>query len=113
MNRLTDNDKTWGPFTLARWGKRISFELRSGDDEDPECNLLVVAFGWAFRVMLPNIIKPFGKYKDRLIIELPVFYLEWFASKGFPSGKLGMMLSTIHIIRTNGLEHLLRPLRKG
>jgi uncharacterized protein (DUF3820 family) len=56
---------------------------------------------------------PFGKYKDRLIIELPVFYLEWFASKGFPSGKLGMMLSTIHIIRTNGLEHLLRPLRKG
>ena len=64
MNRLTDNDKTWGPFTLARWGKRISFELRSGDDEDPECNLLVVAFGWAFRVMLPNIIKPFGKYKE-------------------------------------------------
>ncbi len=56
---------------------------------------------------------PFGKYKDRLIIELPVLYLEWFASKGFPSGKLGMMLSTIHIIRTNGLEHLLRPLRKG
>jgi uncharacterized protein (DUF3820 family) len=56
---------------------------------------------------------PFGKYKDRLIIELPVFYLEWFASKGFPSGKLGMMLSTIHIIRTNGLEHLLRQLRKG
>lgn len=55
----------------------------------------------------------FGKYKNRLIIELPVFYLEWFASKGFPSGKLGMMLSTIHIIRTNGLEHLLRPLRKG
>lgn len=56
---------------------------------------------------------PFGKYKDKLICELPVFYLEWFATQGFPSGKLGMMLSTMHVIRTNGLEHLLRPLRKN
>lgn len=64
MNRMTDNDKTWGPFTLGRWGKRISFEIRSGDDEDSESNVLVVAFGWAFRVLIPNIIKPFGKYKE-------------------------------------------------
>ncbi|MBL4585869.1 MAG: DUF3820 family protein [Flavobacteriales bacterium] len=49
---------------------------------------------------------PFGKYKNWKIMEIPVYYLEWFATKGFPTGKLGMMLSTAHVIRTNGLEHL-------
>lgn len=53
---------------------------------------------------------PFGKHKDQLLHRLPVNYLEWFAREGFPPGKLGMMLSTIHIIKTNGLDALLNPL---
>ena len=61
---------------------------------------------------LVNMKMPFGKYKDRLLCDLPVFYLEWFAREGFPEGKLGMLLSTIHIIKTNGLEDLLKPLKK-
>ncbi|ATL49126.1 hypothetical protein COR50_19190 [Chitinophaga caeni] len=66
----------------------------------------------------PEILKelvtmkmPFGKYKDVKIADLPVSYLEWFAAQGFPKGKLGMLLSTAHIIKTNGLGHLLKPLR--
>ena len=62
----------------------------------------------------PNILKelhttemPFGKYKGIAISKLPVSYLEWFERTGFPNGKLGMLLSTMHIIKTNGLEHLL------
>jgi uncharacterized protein len=54
---------------------------------------------------------PFGKYKGRLICNMPVHYLEWFAREGFPRGKLGMLLSTTLVIRSNGLEYLLRPLR--
>ena len=50
---------------------------------------------------------PFGKYKGWKIARLPVSYLEWFEREGFPPGKLGMLLSTMHIIKTNGLEHLL------
>ena len=50
---------------------------------------------------------PFGKYKGWKIARLPVSYLEWFERKGFPPGKLGMLLSTMHVIKTNGLEHLL------
>jgi len=50
---------------------------------------------------------PFGKYKGLKISRLPVSYLEWFEREGFPPGKLGMLLSTMHIIKTNGLEHLL------
>lgn len=54
---------------------------------------------------------PFGKYKDTIIGDLPVHYLEWFARQGFPKGKLGMMLATIYEIKTNGLEYLLKPLK--
>ncbi|WP_338876287.1 DUF3820 family protein [Spirosoma sp. SC4-14] len=54
---------------------------------------------------------PFGKYKGRLIRELPVSYLEWFAQKGFPAGKLGMLLQTMYEIKLNGLEYLLAGIR--
>lgn len=54
---------------------------------------------------------PFGKYKDRLLCDLPVSYLEWFARKGFPKGKLGMQLQTMLVIKQNGLEQLLTPLK--
>lgn len=53
---------------------------------------------------------PFGKYKDTILCNLPVSYLEWFAKKGFPKGKLGMLLETIYEIKMNGLEYLLQPL---
>ncbi|TKB95155.1 DUF3820 family protein [Pedobacter cryophilus] len=55
----------------------------------------------------------FGKYKGRLLCDLPVSYLEWFAAKGWPPGKLGQQLATIYEIKLNGLEDLLKPLRRG
>lgn len=55
---------------------------------------------------------PFGKYKDKLLCDLPISYLEWFAREGFPKGKLGMLLQTVYEIRINGLGELLEPLKK-
>jgi uncharacterized protein (DUF3820 family) len=55
---------------------------------------------------------PFGKYKGILLCNLPVSYLEWFAKKGFPPGKMGMLLATIYEIKINGLDYLLGPLKK-
>lgn len=55
---------------------------------------------------------PFGKYKDVILCDLPVSYLEWFQRNGFPKGKLGMMLETMLVIKMNGLAHLLTPLKK-
>jgi uncharacterized protein len=60
---------------------------------------------------LVSIKMPFGKYKGLLLCDLPVSYLEWFKSKGFPEGKMGMLLATIYEIKLNGLEDLLKPLR--
>lgn len=54
---------------------------------------------------------PFGKYQNQLVCDLPVSYLEWFERKGFPPGKLGMLLQTMLVIRMNGLTALLNPLR--
>ncbi|TDL99429.1 MAG: hypothetical protein C4K58_05860 [Flavobacteriaceae bacterium] len=51
---------------------------------------------------------PFGKYKGTLLSSLPVSYLEWFLRKGgFPGGKLGMQLSTLYEIKSNGLDEIL------
>ncbi|HEY8935114.1 MAG TPA: DUF3820 family protein [Cyclobacteriaceae bacterium] len=56
---------------------------------------------------------PFGKYKGSVLCNLPVSYLEWFARKGFPPGKMGMLLSTLYEIKLNGLEYLLTPLKNS
>jgi uncharacterized protein (DUF3820 family) len=61
---------------------------------------------------LANARMPFGKYKDRYLIDLPEPYLVWFKRNGFPEGKLGRMLESILEIKINGLEKLLIPLRR-
>jgi uncharacterized protein (DUF3820 family) len=54
---------------------------------------------------------PFGKYQGRCLMDLPEPYVVWFANQGFPRGELGSLLETLHVIKTNGLEFLLQPLR--
>lgn len=54
---------------------------------------------------------PFGKYKGRLLIDLPEPYVVWFRQQGFPNGKLGQQLETVYVIKANGLEHLFDRLR--
>ena len=66
-----------------------------------------------FLLELINTQMPFGKYKGRYLYQLPEPYLVWFHQKGFPDGKLGMMLNTMYEIKLNGLEYLLTPLIKS
>jgi len=54
---------------------------------------------------------PFGRYKGRLLIDLPEPYVIWFAKKGFPEGELGRMLKILYEVKMNGLEYLFKPLR--
>jgi len=55
---------------------------------------------------------PFGKYKGYTLSSLPEPYLVWMHSKGFPQGKLGMLLSTLYEIKLNGLEYLLKNIKR-
>lgn len=69
--------------------------------------------------MDPQVLKdlftvqmPFGKYKGKIIADLPEYYLVWFHRQGFPPGKLGMLLHTLYEIKLNGLDEILSELRK-
>lgn len=55
---------------------------------------------------------PYGKYKGRLLADLPGHYLAWFAREGFPEGELGRLLALMHELDHNGLAGLLTPLRQ-
>ena len=63
-------------------------------------------------VKLANYRMPFGKYANRLLVEIPETYYIWFSNKGFPRGELGEFMVMMLEIKTNGLEYLLSPLRK-
>src|SRR5690606_1133873 len=56
---------------------------------------------------------PYGKYKGRVLAELPGHYLNWFAREGFPKGELGRLLALMHELDHNGLRPLLDPLRRA
>ncbi|GAB2880414.1 DUF3820 family protein [Paraburkholderia jirisanensis] len=62
--------------------------------------------------LLVTRVMPFGKYKDRVIADLPGHYLNWFAREGFPPGEIGRLIALMHEIDHNGLKSLLDPLRR-
>lgn len=64
-------------------------------------------------VKLVTTPMPYGKYKGRLIADLPGHYLNWFAREGFPKSELGQLLRLMQEIDHNGLSDLLKPLRQG
>ncbi|MGB4811925.1 MAG: DUF3820 family protein [Methylophilaceae bacterium] len=61
---------------------------------------------------LISLEMPYGKYKGRVLVDLPGHYLNWFAREGFPKGDLGRLLQLMQEIDHNGLKSLLEPLRK-
>ena len=71
------------------------------NSNSPDPNLLID---------LVRMRMPFGKFKGVILKDLPVNYLEWFDRNGFPEGKLGMLLQTLLVIKSNGLEDLLKKL---
>ena len=64
-------------------------------------------------VAIANTEMPFGKYKGRRLIDLPEEYLLWFARKDeFPPGRLGELMAIALLSKTEGLTHLVQPLKK-
>lgn len=70
-------------------------------------------FDKADLLKLANSRMPFGRYKDRLLMDLPEAYLLWFSAKGFPEGETGRLLALMLEIDRNGLKSLLVPLKNA
>ena len=62
---------------------------------------------------LVRVQMPYGKYKGRVIADLPGNYLNWFAREGFPKGEIGRLLALMQELDHNGLKPLLDPLRQA
>ena len=65
-----------------------------------------------FLIKLAQTKMPYGKYKGRYMIDLPEFYVVWYRNKGFPKGQIGEMLATVYELKMNGLEDLVRNIKK-
>jgi uncharacterized protein len=62
---------------------------------------------------------PFGKYgpahfppRGVVLCDLPLEYLAWFARKGFPQGRLGELLRSLHQLKTDGCDEVFDPFRR-
>ena len=65
-----------------------------------------------FLIDVAKMKMPFGKYKGRFLIDLPEHYIVWYKTKGFPNGKLGKQMALVYELQLNGLEEMIRELRK-
>jgi uncharacterized protein len=65
-----------------------------------------------FLIKLAQTKMPYGKYKGRFMIDLPEYYIVWYRNKGFPKGLIGEMLATVYELKLNGLEDLVRNIKK-
>lgn len=59
-----------------------------------------------------NTRMPFGKFKGRLLCDIPVYYLVWCQQKdAFPKGKIGDLMKNVLEIKTNNLDYILEKIK--
>ena len=63
-------------------------------------------------VKLAHTKMPFGKYEGWHLIDLPEYYVVWYNNKGFPKGELVQQLQLVYELKLNGLEDLIRNIKK-
>ncbi|WP_299012208.1 DUF3820 family protein [uncultured Polaribacter sp.] len=65
-----------------------------------------------FLIDLAKAKMPFGKFKDRFLIDLPEHYIVWYKNKGLPKGKLGQQMALVYELKLNGLEDIIRKIKR-
>jgi uncharacterized protein (DUF3820 family) len=65
-----------------------------------------------FLIKLAHTKMPYGKYEGKFLIELPEYYVVWLNNNRLPKGQLGEQLKLVHELKLNGLENLIRNIKK-
>ena len=63
-------------------------------------------------IKLAHTKMPFGKYEGKYLIDLPEYYLVWIHNNRLPNGQLGEQLKLVYELKLNGLEELIRNIKK-
>lgn len=63
---------------------------------------------------------PFGKYGPQAfppdgvpLYDLPVEYLHWFSTRGFPRGKLGLLMGFVYQLKCDGADAVFDEFRRN
>lgn len=99
MRRMTDKDRRFGPITWGPWNNSIAIVWQSGgeDEEEPQNSLRMTAFGWAVRIWLPNILRPWRvkhmalSWDEATVVRLGrnYYYESWSRQYGFSLCNMG------------------------
>ncbi len=63
-------------------------------------------------IKLANTKMPYGKYEGKYLIDLPEYYVVWIQNNRLPKGELGEQIKLIYELKLNGLEELIRNIKK-
>jgi uncharacterized protein (DUF3820 family) len=63
-------------------------------------------------IKLAQAKMPYGKYEGRYLIDLPEYYVVWMNNNRLPKGQLGDQLKLVYELKLNGLEDIVRTIRK-
>lgn len=58
-----------------------------------------------------HTVMPFGRCAGRPLHELPAEYLQWFVGKGWPKGRLGVLMQMVYQMKADGSEVAFDPYR--
>lgn len=75
----------------------------------PETLAAIARYRMPFGLFGPEKYPPSGVP----IYDLPVEYLAWFATRGWPKGRLGQLLEIVYQAKADGNDLLFDPLRKA
>lgn len=60
---------------------------------------------------IARTVMPYGRCAGRRLHELPAEYLQWFAAKGWPKGRLGELMKIVYQMKADGAEVAFDPFR--